>query len=375
MRTAPASARRCRRSAAGRAPRGAASPPARSRGRRRSPGPARGRSRAVDEAEHVGVDHAGAEDLDPALPLAEVAALARRQRAVPSHWKQETSTSTLGSVKGKKWGRSRTSRSSPKIARQSASRVPLQVGEGQPLGDRQPLHLVEHRAVGGVGVAPVDLAGDDDEDRRRLRLHRAHLHRRGVGAQQHVRVGLDVEGVLEHPRRVAGRVVEGGEVVVVVLDLRPFGDPVAEPDHDVLDQPRGAGDQVRVADRARRRPGQGDVDPVARPAAAPARRRRARPRAAPAAPPAPCGPCWRRRRPRPVPRRQLGDPAQDRGQLGFAAEVADPQLLQLGARGGGLDRRRGLALISSIRSSIGPSSRIAGDDIRSRRRSPPRRRR
>ena len=34
-----------------------------------------------DEAEHVGVDHAGAEDLDPALALAEVAALAAGQRA------------------------------------------------------------------------------------------------------------------------------------------------------------------------------------------------------------------------------------------------------------------------------------------------------
>ena len=33
-------------------------------------------------------------------------------------------------------------------------------------------------------------------------------------------VAMDVEGVLQHPRRVAGRVVERGEVVVVVLDLR-----------------------------------------------------------------------------------------------------------------------------------------------------------
>ncbi len=39
--------------------------------------------------------------------------------------KHETSTSTLGSVKGKKCGRSRTWRSSPKIARAKASSVPL----------------------------------------------------------------------------------------------------------------------------------------------------------------------------------------------------------------------------------------------------------
>ncbi len=40
--------------------------------------------------------------------------------------------------------------------------------------------------------------------------------------------------------------------------------------------------------------------------------------------------------------RQLGDPAQDRRQLGLAAEVADPQLLQLRRARSGLDRRRGL---------------------------------
>ena len=48
-----------------------------------------------------------------------------RRRMTPSvQLKQETSTSTLGSVKGKKCGRSRTWRSSPKIARAKASSVP-----------------------------------------------------------------------------------------------------------------------------------------------------------------------------------------------------------------------------------------------------------
>ena len=95
---------------------------------------------------------------------------------------------------------------------------PLQVGEGDPLPHRQSLDLVEHRRVGGVGVAPVGAAGHDDEDRRRGALHPAHLHRRGVGAQEHVagtrrdgqrgavdaeqvglgteRGGIDVEGVV-----------------------------------------------------------------------------------------------------------------------------------------------------------------------------------
>ena len=56
-----------------------------------------------------------------------------------------------------------------------------------PSADRQPLDLVEDRAVGGVErVAAIAAARDDDEDRRLLRLHRPHLHRRGVGAQDDV---------------------------------------------------------------------------------------------------------------------------------------------------------------------------------------------
>ncbi len=218
----------------------------------------------------------------------------------------------------------------------------LQVGERDPLADRQALDLVEHRAVGGVGVAPVDLARGDHEDRRRLRLHAADLHRRGVGAQQHLGVRLHVEGVLQHPRRVPGRVVQRGEVVVVVLDLGPLHHPVAEADHHVLDLAGGAGDQVGVADRPRRRARQGHVDPVLgqpgfelagieRRAARLDQRLQLLARLVGARPDR-----------APFLGGQVGDAAQDRGQLGLAAEVADPQLLQLGGARRRLDRRRGL---------------------------------
>ena len=62
---------------------------------------------------------------------------------------------------------------------------PLQVAHVDRLVDHQPLDLMEHRRVGLVGIAAVGAAGDDDADRRLLRLHGADLHRRGVGAQQH----------------------------------------------------------------------------------------------------------------------------------------------------------------------------------------------
>ena len=44
---------------------------------------------------------------------------------MPPQRKQETSTCTLGSVKGKKSGRNRVSRSGPKIARANSSSVPF----------------------------------------------------------------------------------------------------------------------------------------------------------------------------------------------------------------------------------------------------------
>jgi hypothetical protein len=69
----------------------------------------------------------------------------------------------------------------------------LEVGEGDVGVDAEAFDLVEDGRVGGVGgVVAVDLAGDDDAQRRRLLLdHGADLHGRGVGAhEQAVAEGL-----------------------------------------------------------------------------------------------------------------------------------------------------------------------------------------
>ncbi len=328
-----------------------------------------------DEPEDVGVDHPGPADLDPADPLAEPAALAAGEGA--------------GAVAGEagdveldaRLGEGEEVRPHPRLAPLAEDRPqhlfqgPLEVGERDPLADREALDLMEHRAVGGVGVAAVDLARHDQEDRRRLGLHRPGLDRRGVGPQQDLGVRLDVEGVLEHPRRVPGRVVERGEVVVVVLDLGALQDPVSEADHHVLDLAGRAGDQVQVPGRGRGRPGQGDVDPILGEAAlelgrvevggAGLEQRLERLAGAVGAasdrPPLLLG--------------EARDPAQDRGQLGFAAEVADPQLLELGGAPRGLDRGGGLGsyLLDTVKHLRWPPAWRA--TISGGRRWPPRRRR
>ena len=103
------------------------------------------------------------------------------------------------------------------------------------LVDHQPLDLMEHGRVCHVVVAAVGAARRDDAVRRRLRLHGADLHRRGVGPEQHALarlVGAEVEGVVHLPRRVLRRDVERREVVEVVLDVGPFDDPEAHVGED-----------------------------------------------------------------------------------------------------------------------------------------------
>ena len=82
--------------------------------------------------------------------------------------------------------------------------------------------LVEDRHVGGVGrVAAEDATGGDDVDRRLPVEHRPDLHRGGVRAQQVA--ALHVEGVLLVARGVLQRDVERFEVIVIKLNVRPFG--------------------------------------------------------------------------------------------------------------------------------------------------------
>ncbi len=135
----------------------------------------------------------------------------------------------------------------------------LQVGEADVLVDPQALDLVEHRRVGRVAVDAVGAPERDHLDRRRVHARVAHLHRAGVRAQQQrlaVRVlRVDVERVLHRARRMVLGVVQRGEVVPVVLDLRTVGDVEADRAEDLLDALPGAGDRDGCRRAPRRRPG------------------------------------------------------------------------------------------------------------------------
>ena len=156
----------------------------------------------------------------------------------------------------------------------------LEVGERHALADDQAFDLVEHRRVREVEIVrAIDRTNRDQPHRRRVLLHVANLHRAGVRAQQRQRprrpgrldagVGAGISGVsqvervLHVARRMFRRHVERFEVVVIVLDLRPFEHLVAEPredvDHFVADQAERM-TMTELRDAA----GQRDVDGVRR---------------------------------------------------------------------------------------------------------------
>ena len=142
----------------------------------------------------------------------------------------------------------------------------LQVAQGDALADHQALDLLEHRRVGDVVVAAEHLARADDAHLGRVRVleHVADLRGGGVGAQQQAARAREVEGVLHVARRVVGRHVERLEAVVVVLDLGAVEDLVAHRHEDVLELLAHGGERMPAAPARARRPGQRDVEPLAR---------------------------------------------------------------------------------------------------------------
>ena len=143
---------------------------------------------------------------------------------------------------------------------------------------------------------------------------------------------------------MGARVVEGIEVVVDGLDLRPLGHVEAQPDEDVLDLAAGLGHQVQAPDGRKRVSREGHVDAVGDEALLELG-------AGQLAAPGFDGGLERLARlvgrlagRGPLLGRELGDAAQEVGQLGLAAQVAHADLLERGRRGRRGDRVAGLLL-------------------------------
>ncbi len=91
--------------------------------------------------------------------------------------------------------------------------------------DRQQFILMKHRRMGGIGIDAVCAPRRNNADRRFGVEHHARLHWRGVRAQHMLgTIGLfrDIERVVHLARRMVGRDVQLGEIVIVKFDIRAF---------------------------------------------------------------------------------------------------------------------------------------------------------
>jgi len=110
------------------------------------------------------------------------------------------------------------------------------MGEGDPPVYDQALDLEEHRRVGRIGRLPaVDFPRDDDSDRRLALLHDPDLNGRGVGPQQ--QVAAEIKCVPVVPGGMVRGEIEGFEIIIIGLDLRPVLDSEAHLFKDRLDLP------------------------------------------------------------------------------------------------------------------------------------------
>ena len=115
----------------------------------------------------------------------------------------------------------------------------------------------------GVVIAAEGAARHDDADRRFRAHHRPDLHRRGMGAQ-HLAAAIggarrQIERIVLLPRGMLRRDVERGEVMEIVLDMRPFGNGeahLAEDRDQLVDRLADRMDAAVVLGLHR----QGDVD-------------------------------------------------------------------------------------------------------------------
>jgi hypothetical protein len=176
------------------------------------------------------------------------------------------STSAEGSVNGKYEARSRIDRFCSKKASMKSMQRRLQIGEAHALIDEQPLDLMKHRRVAGIGIDAIDAPGRNQCHRRLLRLHGADLHRRGMGAQQ--MTVLEIERVMQRARRMIRPECSALRSCRTRLRSPGRGPPETRAPEDLLDAQARERDRMQAAQVS---PRPGSVTSMARRAARPRR--------------------------------------------------------------------------------------------------------
>src|SRR5579864_789864 len=141
-----------------------------------------------NEIEHVGIDHAAAENFDPSSLLARAARLFFRSGAtLPASAADEAGDEHFGAglcERKERWTEAGLYVRTKQRLHRMVERA-LQVAESDVRIHRQAFDLVEHGRVAGVGrVFTVNFAGNHNPQWRLHLLHGANLDGRSVGAKQ-----------------------------------------------------------------------------------------------------------------------------------------------------------------------------------------------
>ena len=147
--------------------------------------------------QHLGMDHAGAQELNPALAVAGGADLAVHLTSAVAFVALHVHLAA-GLGEGEVVGTEADHRIlAVEPLAPAVSKAALQVAHGDALVYHQALHLVEHGGVGGVDlILPVDPArGQTMRMGGCMRSMVADLHGAGLGPQQDGVVVREVEGV------------------------------------------------------------------------------------------------------------------------------------------------------------------------------------
>ena len=179
-------------------------------------------ARGIDarHIQHPGIDHAAAENLHPVGAFAD-AQHAAFTGAADIHFRRRFGEREIA--------RAESHRQIGHLEEGfgEIDQAAFEMAHMSVLIDHQPLDLMEHRRMGDVGIAAIGAARRNDAVGRLTRFHGADLHRRGMRAQQQPRAILalgEIERVVHLPGRMLGRDVEGGEIMEIVLDVRPLSD-------------------------------------------------------------------------------------------------------------------------------------------------------
>ena len=172
----------------------------------------------TDIAQHVGVHHAAAENLQPLIALADTDFIAMAGIA-DVHFHGRLGEREVAGAEAHFYLIHLEERLGEGFQR------PFQVPHMRHLVDDETLDLMEHRCVGLIGIATVNAPRRDDAQRRPGLLHGADLHRAGMGSQNAARsvfLWREIERVVFLARGMLWRNIEGGKIVIIGFDVGPL---------------------------------------------------------------------------------------------------------------------------------------------------------